>query len=157
MPKGIYERKSIEERFWSKVEKGPGCWEWTACKLKKGYGRIKQNGVKYSAHRISWEMKNGKIPKGLQIDHLCRNTSCVNPDHLEPVTQKENILRGVGITAVNAKKTECPKGHKFTDANTYITPPGHRSSGSRSCRKCRSEVGRKYYAKNKREGLCKNS
>jgi hypothetical protein len=84
------------------------------------------------AHRWSWEKVNGSVPDDLHIDHLCRNRACVNPAHLEPVTRRENILRGVGITAQNARKTHCKNGHEFTEANTYIRPGGHRG-----CRECR--------------------
>ncbi len=80
-----------------------------------------------------YEQLVGPIPPGLHLDHLCRNTSCVNPDHLEPVTVAENVLRGVGITAQNAQRTHCRRGHKFTAQNTY------RHGGKRHCRICRMQ------------------
>lgn len=81
---------------------------------------------------MSHELHKGPIPEGLVIDHLCRNRGCVNPDHLEAVTQRENILRGEGLAAANARKTHCPKGHPYSGENLYVVP----SSGRRQCRIC---------------------
>lgn len=106
----------IEERFWSKVDRDLGdtsrCWEWRAC-VDKGYGQFWLKGSRVLAHRFSYELSGLVIPKGLQLDHLCRNRRCVNPHHLEPVSQKENIYRGEGPTATNSRKTRCPKGHEY--------------------------------------------
>jgi predicted XRE-type DNA-binding protein len=84
---------TLEKRFWSKVRKGPGCWEWTAGLNKRnGYGHIKSNGVKLLAHRLAWEMSNGRpIPAGLCVLHRCDNPKCVRPDHLFVGTQLDNI------------------------------------------------------------------
>lgn len=123
-----------QERFWDKVEKTESCWNWKAWSDKKGYGYIKIDGEKVAAYRFAYEWFVGKIPKGLYMDHLCRNTSCVNPEHLEPVTNGENTLRGVGITAINARKTHCKRGHKFTENNTYLN-----SDKRRVCRQCGKE------------------
>jgi len=92
------------------------------------------------AHRISYELLKGDIPEGLDLDHLCRNRGCVNPDHLEPVTRKENLLRGNTIPAKHARKTHCPQGHEYTKGNTFIS-----KSGSRHCRKCRAIRSSRYY------------
>ena len=103
------------------------------------------------AHRWSYEYFVGSIPKDLTIDHLCRNTLCVNPKHLDPVTRKENILRGEGFAARNARKTHCIYGHEFTKLNTYL----QRENGGvwRKCRKCRRNIHRKYYQKLKLKKL----
>jgi hypothetical protein len=82
-------------------------------------------------HRWVYEQLVGPIPAGLVLDHLCRNPACVRPMHLEPVTQQENILRGQGLAAANAVKTECSRGHPYTEANTYRRPDGYRD-----CREC---------------------
>jgi len=79
--------------------------------LKSGYGQIRWHGRKWQAHRLVYELSGRTIPDGLQIDHLCRVRLCVNPEHLEPVTVKENVLRGVGPSAINARKTACIRGH----------------------------------------------
>lgn len=91
----------FEERFWSKVEKSSGCWAWTGHKNRNGYGwTLGPKGKGESAHRIAYELLVGPIPEGLQIDHLCRNRACVNPDHLEPVTQRVNWQRGNAPSAI---------------------------------------------------------
>ena len=105
-------------RFCQKVQLGPACWEWTAAK-QFGYGQIRWGDRLTHAHRVSYELFVGPIPGGHQIDHLCRNRGCVNPEHLEPVTQAENIRRGEGASARNARKTHCPKGHEYTPDNIY--------------------------------------
>ena len=84
------------------------------------------------AHRVAYELEHGSIPDGYHIDHLCLNHSCVRPDHMELVSQRENTLRGTGPTAVNARKTHCPKGHPLSGDNLYIYP----STGGRACRTC---------------------
>lgn len=89
-----------------------GCWLWTRAKDREGYP-LKRDGRSNKAHRMVYETFNGPIADGLTIDHLCRFTSCVNPAHLEAVTNKENILRGNGWGAKNARKTSCPLGHPY--------------------------------------------
>ena len=95
-----------------------GCWEWVGC-THNGYGITFHHGKNVRAHRYYYEREHGPIPEGLQLDHLCRNRKCVRPGHLEAVTRKENILRGIGPTAIHARKTHCPQGHPYTAENTY--------------------------------------
>jgi hypothetical protein len=126
----------LQERFWRRVHKTNGCWLWRGQKNGKGYGLIARTTKPRTvllAHRVSYELCVGLIPPGLQIDHLCRNHSCVNPAHLEVVTQRENLLRGVGFPSKEANQTHCIRGHAFTPANTYLRPDRF----GRQCRACR--------------------
>lgn len=135
-------RGTLAERFWAKVLKSEGCWMWAGAKGGRGYGHIGDQGKVRGAHRVAYEFAKGPIPKGLTIDHLCRQRDCCNPDHLEAVTNKVNILRGVGTGAKNARKAHCERGHRFSIENTY-TP----SKGGRGCRECRREYIRSYMAR----------
>jgi hypothetical protein len=129
-----------EERFWVYVDKSPltGCWRWMGYTQPDGYGRFRSAaGRTVSAHRFAYEMLVGPIPEGLTIDHLCRIRPCVNPAHLEPVTHRENVLRGETVTAANAAKTHCAQGHAYDEANTYTD-----AKGSRHCRSCNRECQR---------------
>lgn len=122
-------KATLAERFWAKVDKTEGCWNWTASRqARASYGQINVGGRPMLAHRVAWELERGPVPAGMQLDHLCRNRACVNPAHLEPVTLRVNVLRGVGPTAVNAAKTECKRGHTLDDAYVY--------KGMRFCRTC---------------------
>ena len=123
---------SLPDRFHQKyaIDTASGCWQWTAA-TTTGYGRVKWHGVVHTAHRLAYEHYVGDIPDGLEIDHLCRNRGCINPAHLEPVSRRENILRGISPSAIGARVTHCPKGHPYDEANTYTTP-----SGRRHCREC---------------------
>ena len=133
--------KQRVEGFWDKTRMTGSCWNWIGSLNPKGYGQY-YDGVKpIKAHRFSYELFKGKIPEGLQLDHLCRNRKCVNPNHLEIVTNKENVLRGVGMSAANSRKTHCSKGHAFTLENTY----NYRKT--RACKKCRYEYGKKWRLK----------
>lgn len=132
---------AISARFWSKVEKTDTCWLWTGATVNGGHGRFGIAGdEKIMAHRFAYEEMVGAIPEGLVLDHLCRVPNCVNPAHLEPVTPRENTLRGVGFAAVNAKKTHCVNGHPLLPENVYQRPdrPG------RMCRTCQREGSLKY-------------
>lgn len=122
-----------------------GCWQWQGWVGTDGYGELQINKKSVRAHRLFYEKHKGKIPEGLVIDHLCRNRACVNPSHMEPVTIKENTLRGFGAPAMNKRKTECVNGHPFTEVNTY------KVNGGRFCQKCRYENRKKSYHKLKLE------
>lgn len=137
-------------RFWSRIDRrGPDeCWEWIGAVTDNGYGRFSPriNGVMHRqmAHRVSYEALVGAIPEGLVLDHLCRNRRCVNPTHLEPVTQLENVMRGRGVGVLNAAKSHCIDGHEFTLANTYVT-----KRGKRHCRACQRRRTREYTQRKK--------
>ena len=134
-------------RFWPKVEKSADCWTWLGARDTHGYGRVYvetlPDGRKRlaPAHRVAYSLVKGPIPDGLDLDHLCRNPACVRPDHLEPVTHRENIMRGNfgGDSATRAAWTHCKHGHEFTDENTLQTPAG------RNCRTCRRAQERARY------------
>lgn len=157
-----YPPKPPSERFWKKVNKngpipenrpdlGP-CWVWTDA-LTHGYGNFyvsfeKGRAVERThAHRFSYIQISGPIPEGLDLDHLCRNRACVNPTHLEPVTRRENLLRGDTIVAAHAKQTHCKHGHEFTPDNTR--KPSYRLRG-RLCKECSRQRNRIAYWKRKR-------
>ncbi len=130
----------LTERFWSKVQKTDTCWLWTAALNGDGYGRFGGGDRKvYQAHRWIYEQEVGPIPPGLTIDHLCRVHACVRPSHLEAVSRTENVLRGEGPTAINARKTHCANGHAFTEENTL------NNHGNRGCRACYRAAGARYY------------
>lgn len=106
------------------------CWVWKKS-LDNGYGRFWWNNRTELAHRFSYILFIGKIPHSKQLDHLCRNRACVNPAHLEPVDIKTNVLRGAGVTAKNANKSECLRGHRLDEVNLY-----HSKRGTRVCAEC---------------------
>lgn len=148
-----------EDLFWSKVDKfGPGgCWIWTGERKPAGYGVFSRNryGKKF-AHRHSYELLVGPIPEGLEVDHLCRVTSCVNPDHLEPVTPAENRRRAAVLRKGETRNfygrqpralmPACRRGHPFDEENTAYYP-----DGKRRCRACHRENERRRNAA-RREG-----
>lgn len=134
------------ERFWKQVNQcgpipigrsdlGP-CWVWTSFIARDGYGRFSQGRKRRGclAHRWAWEHEVGRIPSGLELDHLCRNPSCVRPSHLEPVTHHENMARGKW-----AMQTHCKRGHAFTVENTWR----RNTDSTRRCRTCTLEVNRR--------------
>lgn len=120
--------------------KDSGCWEWQSTLCPNGYGRLKTRKKilgERRVHRISYRLLAGEIPDGLVLDHLCRVKHCINPDHLEPVTDRENLRRAFAMI------TACPQGHEYTPENTYVKP----ATGTRECRRCRAAQRLKYKAK----------
>lgn len=126
------------QRFWAKVQKTETCWNWTAC-LVQGYGQVGIGAKQYGAHRVSYVLMFGEIPDGLHIDHLCRNRRCVNPAHMELVTNAENTRRGDGLAAMNLRKQHCIHGHPFSGNNVRVGPYGYRD-----CRACKQVRKRAY-------------
>lgn len=133
-------------RFLSKVRVEKGCWVWTGRLMHKGYGQFSPTSKKnVRAHKFSYETFISKVPHGLCLDHLCRNRSCVNPEHLEPVTNRENLRRSnIAPAEINSRKTHCPKGHAYLGDNLRVRP-----NGSRDCRACELEESRRYNDKNR--------
>lgn len=128
-----WDHATLEQRFWAKVDQTPdgrGCWLWLAA-TTAGYGVIRDEGRMVGAHVVSYRINVGPIPEGLEIDHLCRVRTCVNPRHLEPVTHKENLRRGPGPSTENSQKTHCSRGHEYSEANTWRS-----KQGKRQCRAC---------------------
>lgn len=137
-PTGGPIRPTSRERFESKIHKTADCWEWGGTIYNTGYGKFTVGKKAFLAHRYSYELYVGEVPEGLVIDHLCRNRRCVNPDHLEPVTNEENLFRGLGYRIMNGMDDSCIRGHKYTEENTYWPPNG----GGMRCRTCAREYDR---------------
>ena len=129
---------TTEERFWAKCDKngppwnGTPCWVWTGYLTKRGYGHFRNGLAMLGAHRWAYEAIKGTIPTGFELDHLCRVPACVNPEHLEAVSHRVNILRGNSFAAREAQRPRCNKGHPFDLFNTRFL-----SRGGRECRACR--------------------
>ena len=121
-------------------QQSDGCWKWLGQVSGGGYGQARIHDIYVAAHRLSYELAIGAVGERLVLDqNLCRNRACINPEHLEPVTQATNLRRGL-VGRKNAAKTRCPYDHEYTPANTYVIP----ATGSRTCRTCAMRRRREY-------------
>lgn len=134
-------RNTVERLRRRYVTEQNECWVWTGGIAKNGYSKVRINNRYQSGHRAFYEHYKGPIPGGLQIDHLCRNKRCVNPDHLEAVTARVNTRRSDNLTARKARQTHCIRGHPLSGDNLYVTP----KDGRRQCRICRGYASARHY------------
>ncbi len=145
------------DRFETFVDRSSpnGCWEWTGGLTGRtgndpnagGYGRFRSGNRTVLSHRFAYEFYVGPIGEGLTIDHLCRNRKCCNPEHLEPVTHHENVLRGESLFAINARKTHCIHGHEFTRENTKLVYRA--GTARRLCKECKRASNRAWARANR--------
>ena len=131
--------RQITKTFLSniKIPNDSNCWIWTGYKDKDGYGTFGFQYKAWKAHRFSYMLYNDELDSNLPLDHLCRNPSCVNPEHLEQITLRENVLRGISPPAIHARNTPCIHGHELSEGNYYVT----RKNG-RQCKKCTQQRGK---------------
>ena len=131
----------LEQRFWSRVIKADGCWQWTGPTFPFGHGSISAHGKTTRAHRVSWELHNGPIPVGMHVLHKCDNPPCVNPEHLYLGTNVENTRdRDARRRQANSRKTHCKRGHPLSGDNLYVKPTGYRQC--MECRRAAHRLGR---------------
>lgn len=141
------EPQPLADRFWPKVSKtgARGCWIWIASLTAKGYGQINsgpRGGTMLLAHIVAYNLLVGPVPEGLELDHKCRNTACVNPAHLEPVAHAVNVQRGIAgeVNAARQRaRTDCVNGHPLSGGNLYA-----RADGTRECKTCRRAATKRY-------------
>ena len=124
-------------RFWSKVSPAPSdvCWIWRGAINSQGYGNVGRNNRTYLAHRVAYELTNGPVPEGLDLDHLCMTRACVNPAHLEAVTFLANMRRRYAVKP-DERDTHCIRGHEYTPENTAVIS----TTGQRKCKTCYPKV-----------------
>ena len=139
MPRGVRYATDAERILSRIVVDENGCWLWQGYVSRQGYGQMKVDHRHWKAHRFAYVVWRGPIAEGLEIDHLCRVRRCVNPDHLEPVTHRENVRRG-DLSLANARrhlaKTHCVHGHSY--GNAIVRP-----NGARQCRECKRQHDRR--------------
>lgn len=139
-PTGRPHKPTAAESFAAKITPGDGgCWQWIGTMHAAGYGVFRHDGQQWLAHRWSFEHHIAPVPDELVIDHLCRNRACVNPWHMEPVTNEENLRRGLGYSLQNGMRSCCVNGHEYTPENTYTDP----TKGTVRCRTCARDRQRK--------------
>lgn len=141
-----YRHENRLTALWAKINKswprwrGLPCWLWTGYLTTRGYGRTSWEGKLRLVHNLIYELQNGKIPAGLEPDHLCPRKNCCRPGHIEPVPHRKNVLRGRAPAAVNARKTHCKRGHQLSGDNLYDRGPHHRAC--RLCHRLRARLRR---------------
>jgi hypothetical protein len=144
-------RKSVEKRLADNIIVTGFCWLWTGCLNERGYGDFRLVDRMERAHRAVYRyLMDTNPPEELVANHLCKVRNCVNPDHIEFVTQRENVLYSYSPAGINARKTHCKRGHELAGDNLYIKP-----TGSRICKTCKNEEqnkarreGRRAYSPN---------
>lgn len=134
---------AVRERLHARItgEPNSGCWLWLGPMLPNGYGKAQVKQKSYWVHRLFYQMYKGEVHAGRELDHLCRVRLCVNPAHLEPVTRRENVRRGISQFAAKMNSTHCVNGHEFSNENTMRKPDGRRE-----CRTCRLARRRHRYS-----------
>ncbi len=140
-----YGDQRLPPRFWAKVlrDENTGCWLWMGGKTRSGYGVVytgnsRANNSQTTSHRHAYNMLVARIEDGLDADHQCKVRACCNPDHIRPVTRRQNLDNSNSISTVNRLKEECPAGHRYSADNTYVLP-----NGWRQCKTCRRANDRK--------------
>ena len=135
--------ETLPDQLKNKISLVGDCWVWKAHRTKKGYGTVRYKGKMRKAHRVVYELLVGTIPDGLEIDHLCNNTSCVNPAHLEPVTPEENMRRFI----LSRQKTHCKYGHELTEENLYTYWVPRKGKWVSICKLCALRRAKSYYTR----------
>lgn len=138
---------TLEQRFWSRVDKTATCWLWTGILFPAGYGQIKVNGKVSPAHRIAWYLTTGSMPAGY-LHHSCGVKRCVNPAHLHLHDRKSHAAehKRLGNASGHGRETHCPAGHAYDEKNTHVD-----RSGSRHCRRCGRDRARARYQRRREE------